>query len=384
MKVTVITAFPEFFRAFFETSIVGRAVERGLLEVDVVDLRDYGEGSYSKIDDYSFGGKGGMVLMAEPLTLALEGLQGDPYVVYPSPQGVSLTQETVETLFSKGDVVIVCGHYEGIDERFVSSRVDLELSVGDYVLTGGELPAMVIIDAVSRLVPGVVGKGRSVEEDSFFKGMLDTPHFTRPSSWRGQDVPDVLLSGNDGAIEDWRRREAVRRTLERRPDLLSRSGLLGYMDKNAFLMLPLSEVSSPWEIRSIARACSFYGVSRLLLPVEDRDTRDSVRSLVLSEDLGALVKLFPSVAKALRWVSDKEKAIPYVVGVNSSNSMGLSWLEIKREILEVSRPVIFMAGGDDKDCDVTMRPVAGDDRSRSALPVQNAISVVLDRFFGWR
>ncbi|MEA3284554.1 MAG: tRNA (guanosine(37)-N1)-methyltransferase TrmD [Synergistota bacterium] len=384
MKVTVITAFPEFFRAFFETSIVGRAVERGLLEVDVVDLRDYGEGSYSKIDDYSFGGKGGMVLMAEPLALALEGLQGDPYVVYPSPQGVPLTQETVETLFSKGDVVIVCGHYEGIDERFVSSRVDLELSVGDYVLTGGELPAMVIIDAVSRLVPGVVGKGRSVEEDSFFKGMLDTPHFTRPSSWRGQDVPDVLLSGNDGAIEDWRRREAVRRTLERRPDLLSRSGLLGYMDKNAFLMLPLSEVSSPWGIRSIARACSFYGVSRLLLPVEDRDTRDSVRSLVLSEDLGALVKLFPSVARALRWVSDKEKAVPYVVGVNSSNSMGLSWLEIKREILEVSRPVIFMAGGDDKDCDVTMRPVAGDDRSRSALPVQNAISVVLDRFFGWR
>lgn len=384
MKVTVITAFPEFFRAFFETSIVGRAVERGLLKVDVVDLRDYGEGSYSKIDDYSFGGNGGMVLMAEPLALALEGVKGDPYVVYPSPQGVPLTQETVETLFSKGDVVIVCGHYEGIDERFVSSRVDLELSVGDYVLTGGELPAMVIIDAVSRLVPGVVGKGRSVEEDSFFKGMLDTPHFTRPSSWRGQDVPDVLLSGNDGAIEDWRRREAVRRTLERRPDLLSRSGLLGYMDKNAFLMLPLSEVSSPWEIRSIARACSFYGVSRLLLPVEDRDTRDSVRSLVLSEDLGALVKLFPSVARALRWVSDKEKAVPYVVGVNSSNSMGLSWLEIKREILEVSRPVIFMAGGDDKDCDVTMRPVAGDDRSRSALPVQNAISVVLDRFFGWR
>ncbi|MDR3264685.1 MAG: tRNA (guanosine(37)-N1)-methyltransferase TrmD, partial [Synergistaceae bacterium] len=199
MRFTIVTAFPEFFGDFLSTSIIGRAVKTGLIRVDLVDLRSFGRGGYRQIDDYAFGA-GGMVLTAEPLFEALEAARatqrGQSFVVCPTPQGVLLTQDIVETLAAQEHVVIVCGHYEGPDERFVERAVDLEVTIGDCVLTGGEIPAMAIIDAVSRLTPGVVGKRDAVEDDSFYQGMLDHPHYTRPASWDGRVVPDVLLSGN--------------------------------------------------------------------------------------------------------------------------------------------------------------------------------------------
>lgn len=386
MKITVITAFPQFFRSFLETSIVGRAVERGMLDVSVVDLREYGDGDYRQIDDYSFGGNGGMVIMAEPLTRAIEDLDAPSFVVYPSPQGVTMTQEMVESLSTKEHLVIVCGHYEGVDERFVRSKVDMELSIGDYVLTGGELPAMAVIDSVSRLIPGVVGKGRAVVEDSFYRGMLDNPHFTRPAEWRGVEVPPVLLSGNDSEIDLWRRKEAVMRTLDRRPDLLCRASLRNYLETGYYVMwFPPDEVD-PCTLRTISLGCSSYGVSKLLIPIQESEVRDSFRSLLLDEGLDAVVKLFPSTQKASQWILKKEKRQPFSIVVGKGHGEeNISWLEVKREMLSNGRPPLFVFGDNVASVgDVTMRPVAGDDRDRSALPVQNAVSVVLDRFFGWR
>lgn len=388
MRITVITAFPDFFKAFLSTSIVGRAVERGLLDVSVIDLREYGEGEYRKVDDYAFGGSGGMVLMAEPLARAVEDLGDDGFVVYPSPQGVPLTQETVESLATKGHVVIVCGHYEGVDERFTQSHVDMELSIGDYVLTGGELPAMVLIDSVSRLVPGVVGKGRAVVEDSFYRGMLDTPHFTRPSSWRGEAVPDVLLSGNDGAVGAWRRNEAVSRTLERRPDLLSRANVLPYLEKGCYVLWRPEGDPSAMELDLLVQGCRGYGIPRLLVTISDPERREACRTIVReTSSLDGSVKLFPSEKRARQWIEEREKAEPFGIGMGREAGDELrSWLELKREILRCERPILFLFGEDVRidEGDATMRPVAGDDRLRSALPVQNVVSVVLDRFFGWR
>lgn len=384
MKVTVVTAFPEFFRAFLSTSIVGRGVDKGLLQVSVVDLRDYGEGGYRQIDDYSFGGKGGMVLMADPLARAVEDLEGDPYVVYPSPQGVSLTQDVVESLFARDSLAIVCGHYEGVDERFVRSKVDLELSVGDYVLTGGELAAMIVIDSVSRLIPGVVGKGRAVEEDSFFKGMLDNGHFTRPSLWRGMAVPEVLLSGNGKAIEAWRRRDGAHRTLVRRPDLLARAGLRGYLEKGYYVLWVPSDSPDSGELRSLARCASFYGVSRLMVALEEKDDRERLKANLNHEGPESPAKLFSSPDRALNWVEEKEKASPLTLSLSrTDDKTKVSWLEAKCQVLQSGQPAVFLFGRKISG-HIVMGPVTGDDPDGSILPVQSVVSVVLDRFFGWR
>ena len=230
MRLSIVTAFPDLIRQYLGCSVLGRGVASGKLDVRVVDLRDHSQGDYRQVDDYSFGG-GGMVLMAEPLARAVESLSGEgkPFVVYPSPQGVPLHQELVEDLSRVDHVVLVCGHYEGVDERFVRRFVDLEVSLGDFVLTGGELPAMALVDALARLVPGVVGRGEAVVNDSFYRGFLDHPHFTRPAAWRDDVVPEVLAGGDHGAIEEWRRREGDRRTLARRPDVQARAGLLPYL-----------------------------------------------------------------------------------------------------------------------------------------------------------
>ena len=185
-EIFIVTAFPDLLKGYLSTSVLGRGIESGKLKVAAVDVRDFAPGSYRQIDDYSFGG-GGMVLMAEPLEKALDAIapKKERYVLYSSPQGVPLHQELIEDLYGISKMkrlVVMCGHYEGVDERFVERNVDLEVSLGDFVLTGGELPALAIVDAVSRLVKGVVGRERAVREDSFYSGMLDHPHYTRPAN----------------------------------------------------------------------------------------------------------------------------------------------------------------------------------------------------------
>lgn len=224
LRVDIVTLFPELFDAPLSTSIIGRAVERGIVRFDIHDLREHGLGRHRSVDDYPYGGGAGMVIRPEPLYAAIEPLRaGRVQVILMDPAGERLTDALARELSGAGHLALVCGRYEGIDER-ARALVDREVSIGDYVLTGGELPALVLIDAVTRLVPGVI-EAESHEHDSFASGMLEHPHYTRPESFRGMDVPPVLLSGNHGEVDRWRRREALRRTLERRPDLLEMAQL---------------------------------------------------------------------------------------------------------------------------------------------------------------
>ncbi len=224
MKFDIVTIFPRMVEAGLAEGVVGRAKERGTLDVVVHNLRDFTFDKHHVVDDVPFGGGPGMVLKPEPMFRAVEAIRetrGAPAaVVVTSPAGRPFTQDEARRLAACGHVALLCGRYEGVDERVREHLATDEISIGDYVVSGGELPALVIVDAVARLIPGVVGDGQSVEGDSFTRGLLDYPHYTRPAEFRGLTVPEVLVSGHHGAIRRWRRLEALRRTLERRPDLL--------------------------------------------------------------------------------------------------------------------------------------------------------------------
>ncbi|MGE5357471.1 MAG: tRNA (guanosine(37)-N1)-methyltransferase TrmD [Bacteroidales bacterium] len=229
MKFDIVTIFPRMFESPLAEGIVARAIARGLVDLRIHDLREFTEDRHRSVDDVPFGGGPGMVLKVKPLVEAVDAIRRDrgtpSAVVITSPQGRLFSQEEAARLSRLDHVAVICGRYEGVDER-VRERLNAEeLSVGDYVLTGGELPAMIVLDAVARLIPGAVGDEQSVETESFNRGLLDFPHYTRPADFGGQKVPDVLLSGHHGEIRRWRKREALRRTLERRPDLLERAVL---------------------------------------------------------------------------------------------------------------------------------------------------------------
>ncbi len=228
MRIDVITIFPGMFAGPLSESIVARARERGLVEIHVHDLRDYARDKHRTTDDYPFGGGSGMVMKPEPVFAAVEsviGLAGGPCrVILMTPQGRTFTQDEARRLAREARIVLVCGHYEGVDERIRLALVTDEISIGDYVLTGGELPAMVVIDAVTRLIPGVLDE-ESTAAESFASGLLDYPQYTRPREFRGMRVPDVLVSGDHEKVRVWRRKQALARTLERRPDLLRRAEL---------------------------------------------------------------------------------------------------------------------------------------------------------------
>jgi tRNA (guanine37-N1)-methyltransferase len=221
MRIDVVTLFPEFFAAPLDCSILARARRQGLLEVAVHNLRDHADDPHRSVDDTPYGGGGGMVLKVEPLQRAWEALElGRGHCVYLTADGERLDQRLAIRLSLMPHLVLLCGHYKGVDERFRERHIDQELSIGDYVLTGGEPAALVLIDAVTRLIPGVLGNFASALEDSFQEGFLDCPWYTRPVEALGARVPEVLVSGDHEEVSRWRRREALRRTFERRPDLL--------------------------------------------------------------------------------------------------------------------------------------------------------------------
>jgi len=228
VRIDIVTIFPQAF-APLQVGVVGRARERGLLQVHIHDLRDFTADRHRQVDDIPYGGGPGMVMKVEPFYAAVEAIRrqsgGEPRILLPSPQGRLLTQALLADLAKAPQVVILCGRYEGVDERVVEGLGAEEISIGDYVLSGGELPAMVIVEGLARLVPGVVGDQQSVAEESFSAGLLDFPHYTRPPEFRGMRVPAVLLSGHHEAIRLWRRKEQLRRTRRRRPDLLERATL---------------------------------------------------------------------------------------------------------------------------------------------------------------
>jgi tRNA (guanine37-N1)-methyltransferase len=231
MRVDIVTIFPEMVRAFTREGIVARAHERGVVTIAVHDLRDFTTDRHRVVDDAPFGGGPGMVLKPEPFFRALAHIRaehGEPArVIVPGPQGPRFTHATAVAWSHEPHVVLLCGRYEGIDERVIEALATDEVSVGDYVLSGGELAAMVVADAVVRQVPGVVGDARSVSEDSFSRPWLDYPHYTRPAEWEGRRVPEVLLSGHHAHVARWRLRTALERTLDRRPDLLDSPGFPG-------------------------------------------------------------------------------------------------------------------------------------------------------------
>lgn len=219
MHLTLVTMFPEYFASSLGVGVVGRAVSAGLLTVDLVDLREYGLGRHRQLDDAPFGGGPGMVMMVEPLAAALEPLARTHRVLL-TPAGVPITQATLDRWADRPELTLVCGRYEGVDERVAEHLVEEEASLGDFVLAGGEAAAAVVVEGVARLIPGVLGNPESAGSESFRAGLLEEPLYTRPAEFRGWRVPEVLLSGDHARIEDWRRQQRRRRTRERRPDLL--------------------------------------------------------------------------------------------------------------------------------------------------------------------
>ena len=225
----ILTLFPEMVMDGLNTSIIGRAIEAGLLEINAVNIRDYSTNKHMKVDDYPYGGGAGLVMQPEPVYRAYENLTKDmkkkPRVVYLTPQGTTFHQEMAKELAKEEELVFLCGHYEGIDERVLEEIVTDYVSIGDYVLTGGELPAMVMIDSISRLVPGVLHNDDSAGDESFENGLLEYPQYTRPPVFLDKEVPEVLLSGHHENIRKWRHEQSVKRTKERRPDLFERAEL---------------------------------------------------------------------------------------------------------------------------------------------------------------
>ena len=219
MQINVVTIFPEFFASPLEVSLVGKALEDGTVQIVLHDLRDHGKGAHRQVDDTPFGGGAGMVMMIEPLAEVLEPLQ-ESHRVLLTPAGSPLSQETLDRWAKLDELTLVCGRYEGVDDRVAEHLVDEETSLGDYVLLGGEIGAMAIIEGVTRLLPGVVGNPDSLESESFRNGLLEEPQYTRPADFRGWQVPEVLLSGDHGKVEEWRREQRLKRTQKRRPDLL--------------------------------------------------------------------------------------------------------------------------------------------------------------------
>ena len=228
MKITILTIFPEMFESVLASSILGRAREQGLIEVECVDIRPFSTLKHKNTDDYPFGGGAGMVMLAQPIMDAMESVTGEGFRgkrIFMGPRGTTLTTAKARELAQEEHLVLLCGHYEGVDQRALDACIDEEISIGDYILTGGELAAMVLTDCVSRFIPGVLGSGESAEEESFSDGLLEYPQYTRPRELRGMEVPEILLSGDHAKIRAWRRQESLRATKRFRPDLLEKAEL---------------------------------------------------------------------------------------------------------------------------------------------------------------
>ena len=232
MRIDILTLFPEMCSSVLSESIIGRARANGFVEIECTDIRDYTADKHNRVDDAPYGGGPGMIMQAQPIYDCFEDLCKKlgkrPRLIYMSPQGKVLTQQKVKQLAQEESIAILCGHYEGVDERVIEEIVDEEISIGDYVLTGGELPALILADSIARMLPGVLAGEEAYSEESHYSSLLEYPQYTRPPEWRGRQVPQVLLSGHHGNIKRWRREQSLRRTYERRADLLERAQL----DKN--------------------------------------------------------------------------------------------------------------------------------------------------------
>ncbi|SHK12034.1 tRNA (guanosine(37)-N1)-methyltransferase TrmD [Tepidibacter formicigenes] len=230
MRFHIMTLFPQVFEGYLNESIIKRAVEKGLIEIYLYNIRDFSKNKHKKVDDYPFGGGAGMVMTPQPIYDTYNYIIDkfnikDPKVIYLTPKGKVYNQELAQDFSTDEDIILLCGHYEGIDQRIIDLIVTYEISIGDYVLTGGELPALILVDSISRLIPGVLGQEESFMEESFKDNLLEYPHYTRPREFMDQKVPDVLLSGNHKMIDEWRRQKSIEITARKRPDLIKKADL---------------------------------------------------------------------------------------------------------------------------------------------------------------
>ncbi len=229
MRIDIMTLFPEMCESVLSSSIIGRARENGYVEINCHDIRNYTVDKHNKVDDSPYGGGMGMIMKSQPIASCFEHICKEtgekPYLIYMSPQGNVLTQNKVRELSQMKNIVLLCGHYEGVDERVIEELVDEEVSVGDYVLTGGELPALVLADSVARMIPGVLSDNECFEDESHYSGLLEYPQYTRPFEWRGREVPEILLSGHHANIEKWRHEKSLERTFRKRPDMIEKAAL---------------------------------------------------------------------------------------------------------------------------------------------------------------
>lgn len=229
MKITIMTLFPEMCNAVLDESIIGRARKSGIIEIDTVNIRDFTQDKHNRVDDAPYGGGMGMLMQTQPIYDCFASLCSEdgkkPHLIYMSAQGKTLTQKRVKELSQLPNIAILCGHYEGVDERIIEEIVDEEISIGDYVLTGGELPALILSDSIARMIDGVLPNDEAKELESHYSGLLEYPQYTRPPEWHGRRVPDILLSGHHGNIDKWRREKSLERTWERRPDMLKSAEL---------------------------------------------------------------------------------------------------------------------------------------------------------------
>lgn len=229
MRIDILTLFPAMCNAVMSESIIGRARSAGKVEINCIDIRNYTLDKHRRVDDKPYGGGMGMVMAPQPIydcfTALCDEIGAKPHLIYLTPQGKTLTQERVKELAELDNIALLCGHYEGIDERVIEALEPEEISVGDYVLTGGELPALIVADSVSRMLPGVLSDDECFEEESHFNSLLEYPQYTHPSEWMGRSVPDILLSGHHAKVDEWRREQSLRRTFERRPDMLEKAEL---------------------------------------------------------------------------------------------------------------------------------------------------------------
>jgi len=427
MKYDIITIFPRFFDSTLSFGIIKKALNRSIIDVEVHDLRDYADNKHRSVDDTPYGGGGGMLMSAEPLSKAIENIKQDDkksLVVLTSPQGDVLNDDMVNELKDYEQIVILCGRYKGIDERIRELYVNKEISIGDYVVSGGEYAAVIIIDAISRNIPGVMGNENSAANDSYRNGLLEHPHYTKPAVFKDKEVPSVLLSGNHQEISKWRLTESMKRTFSSRPEILDHAKL--DVDETQQLIKIQNELKPNFRVyialihypvynrnfkkittaftnldaHDIARAAKTYGVSKFYLVNPNQEQRNLVTKVIDHWTKGPGVKFNPTRKEALEIIDIKEnfdevlgdiekieglkpKVAATDARIKKDNMLG--YKQLRNEILKKDRPFLILFGTgwglDDEiidSADYTLKPIKGFD-NYNHLSVRSAASIVLDR-----
>ncbi len=406
MRINIVTLFPKFFESPLSQGLLGKAIEEGKIEVRFYNPRDFAEGHYKSVDDYPYGGGSGMLLSTVPLKRAIDAAKegGRTYVVFLTPRGARYSQRLAIMLKDIPSITLVCGRYEGFDERLIQEFGDLEISMGDFVTMGGEVGALAIIESVARLIPGVIGNPDSALDESFTKNLLEYPQYTRPRSFMGREVPEVLLAGNHKKVEEWRKEVAIKDTLERRPDLIRKMfyiGLVHYPVKGRDGRIIGTSVV-PFDVHDASRVGKTYGASGIFIITPYKTQKSLTKRLLRHwlEGYGAtynvtrkvaieLVKVVDSIEDAKKEIKRETGMDPVVVSTTAKETENSISYKKMREIAHSggTGPFLYLFGTgwgltDEtiKSSDVVLEPIRG--FGYNHLSVRSATSIVVDRIYG--